>query len=51
MIDTSGVLVHVCEQGHRMKWSTSRKAYKHMEGDEAKCSSINVRLVAKGCRP
>lgn len=45
VIDTTGILIHVCEYGHRMKWSTSRKDYKHMEGDEARCASRRVQVV------
>lgn len=50
MIDTSGRLMFICEKGHKMKWSGSKKMYTHMMGD-ARCTSTRVTCVPANTPP
>lgn len=48
MLDTSGVVVTVCGNGHRMRWVARRGAYEHLEKAEGTCcASTRVRVVSK----
>lgn len=52
MLDTSGVLVTVCGNGHRMRWVAWRGAYEHLEKAEGICcESTRVRVLPRGWRP
>lgn len=45
MLDTSGVLVTLCGNGHRMRWVARRGAYEHLEKAEGICCDSALAVV------